>query len=132
MEESRIRLFVTPWTVLSRPLCPWNSPGQNTGVGSRSLLQGIFPNQGSNRSSALQADSLSSEPPGKTNSIKIGQSSEKCECYKNKNLTLELSSATYQLWKFSLFLRSSVFLLIGPTWGLIEKMARYVDLTNKE
>ena len=28
--------------------CPWNSPGQNTGVGSRSLLQGIFPSQGSN------------------------------------------------------------------------------------
>ena len=35
------------------PLCnrldyTWNSPGQNTGVGSLSLLQGIFPNQGSN------------------------------------------------------------------------------------
>ena len=27
---------------------PWNSPGQNTGVGSHSLLQGIFPTQGSN------------------------------------------------------------------------------------
>ena len=27
---------------------PWNSPGQNTGVGSRSLLQGIFPTQGLN------------------------------------------------------------------------------------
>ena len=28
-------------------LCsPWNSPGQNTGVGSLSLLQGIFPTQG--------------------------------------------------------------------------------------
>ena len=26
----------------------WNSPGQNTGVGSLSLLQGIFPSQGSN------------------------------------------------------------------------------------
>ena len=26
---------------------PWNSPGQNTGVGSLSLLQGIFPSQGS-------------------------------------------------------------------------------------
>ena len=25
---------------------PWNSPGQNTGVGSRSLLQGIFPTHG--------------------------------------------------------------------------------------
>ena len=27
---------------------PWNSPGQNTGEGSLSLLQGIFPTQGSN------------------------------------------------------------------------------------
>ena len=27
---------------------PWNSPGQNTGVGSLSLLQGIFPTKGSN------------------------------------------------------------------------------------
>ena len=27
---------------------PWNSPGQNTGVGSLSLLQGIFLTQGSN------------------------------------------------------------------------------------
>ena len=35
---SSIQLFVTPW----------NSPGQNTGVGSLSLFQGIFPTQGSN------------------------------------------------------------------------------------
>ena len=34
---SRVRLFVIPWTV-----------GQNTGVGSLSLLQGIFPTRGSN------------------------------------------------------------------------------------
>ena len=27
---------------------PWNSPSNNTGVGSLSLLQGIFPTQGSN------------------------------------------------------------------------------------
>ena len=27
---------------------PWNSPGQNTGVGSLSLLQELFPNQGLN------------------------------------------------------------------------------------
>ena len=27
---------------------PWNSPGQNTGMGSLSLPQGIFPTQGSN------------------------------------------------------------------------------------
>ena len=41
---SRVWLLVTPWT-----LHPWNSPGQNIGVGSPSLLQGIFPTQGSNR-----------------------------------------------------------------------------------
>ena len=29
-------------------LCPWNSPGKNTGVGCHSLLQGVFPTQGSN------------------------------------------------------------------------------------
>ena len=30
-------------------LCPWDSPGKNTGVGRHSLLQGIFPTQGSNQ-----------------------------------------------------------------------------------
>ena len=45
-----------PWklSVMSHSLlphglyCPWNSPGQNTGVGSLSLLQGIVPTQGLN------------------------------------------------------------------------------------
>ena len=32
----------------ARLLCPWNSPGKNTRVGSHSLLQGIFQTQGSN------------------------------------------------------------------------------------
>ena len=44
------------WKLLSRvplfvphgPYSPWNSPGQNTGVCNHSLLQGIFPTQGSN------------------------------------------------------------------------------------
>ena len=35
---------------LARLLCPWNSPGKNTGVGSHSLLQRIFLNQGLNPS----------------------------------------------------------------------------------
>ena len=29
----------------TRLLCPWDSPGKNTGVGCHSLLQGIFPSQ---------------------------------------------------------------------------------------
>ena len=30
------------------PLCPRDSPGKNTGVGCRALLQGIFPTRGTN------------------------------------------------------------------------------------
>ena len=33
---------VTPWTVAHHLLCPWDSPGKNTGVGCHFLLQGIF------------------------------------------------------------------------------------------
>ena len=61
----------------TRHLCPWNSPGKNTEVGSHSLLQGIFLTQGWNQgllhrrrvlyclspgSPASQAGSLPSEP----------------------------------------------------------------------
>ena len=46
----RSKCLLIPW--LQSPsaviLEPNNSPGQNTGVGSLSLLQGIFPTQGSN------------------------------------------------------------------------------------
>ena len=39
----------TPWGLQpTKFLYPWNSPGKNTGVGSHSFLQGIFPTQGSN------------------------------------------------------------------------------------
>ena len=31
-----------------RSLCPWDSPGKNTGMSCQALLQGIFPTQGSN------------------------------------------------------------------------------------
>ena len=34
------------WLMWPKELCrPWNSPGQNTGVGRLSLFQGIFPTQ---------------------------------------------------------------------------------------
>ena len=54
--------------------CPWNSPGQNIGVDSLSLLQGIFPTQGrpEPRSPALQVDSLPAEPQGKPKNTRGG------------------------------------------------------------
>ena len=52
-----------------RLLCLRDSPGKNTGVGCRALLQGIFPTQGSNPHLLCllhrQAGSLPSVPPGK-------------------------------------------------------------------
>ena len=41
--ESHSVVFNSLWT--HGLYSPWNSPGQNTGVGSHSLLQGIFPTQ---------------------------------------------------------------------------------------
>ena len=33
----------------ARLLCPWDSPGKNTGVGCHALLQRLFPTQGLNQ-----------------------------------------------------------------------------------
>ena len=43
---SRVWLFVTPGTVPTRLLCPWDSPGKNTAACFHFLLQGIFLTQG--------------------------------------------------------------------------------------
>ena len=43
--------------------CPWDSPGQNTGVGSHALLQGIFPTQGLTRVSCTAGGVFSTGPP---------------------------------------------------------------------
>ena len=45
---SHVWLFAILWTVACQTSHPWNFPGKNTGVGTHSLLQGIFPTQGSN------------------------------------------------------------------------------------
>ena len=49
---------------------PWDSPGQNTGAGSLSLLQGIISNPKIEpKSPALQADSSPAEPQGKPKNL---------------------------------------------------------------
>ena len=54
---------------------PWNSPGQNTGVGSLSLLQGIFLTQELNWGLLhLQEDSLPTEISGKAFSHQSAES----------------------------------------------------------
>ena len=56
----------------ARSLCPGHPPGKNTGVGSHSLLQGIFLTQGSNsRLLHWQVDTLPSESLGKPMMSKV-------------------------------------------------------------
>ena len=73
---SHVWLFATPWTVACQFLCPWDSPGKNTRVGCRALLQGIFPTQGLNLSLLYllhwQVDSSSQAPLGNPRNCPIG------------------------------------------------------------
>ena len=74
---------------------PSNSPGQNPGLGSRSLLQGIFPIQGSNPGLTHAGRYfLLSEPPGKPKvTIKYFKGKYLTDCLKGKETKNLLSKA---------------------------------------
>ena len=61
------------YTQPSRLLCPWVSPGKNTGVGCHALLQGIFPTRHQTRVSGVSCigrwSSLPLVPPGNPHTI---------------------------------------------------------------
>ena len=56
---SRVQLFVRLWMQPTRLLCPWDSPGKNTGVGCHAFLQGDLPNPGI-KPRSLRSPSLAS------------------------------------------------------------------------
>ena len=72
--ESKMKVKVMSYSLPPHGLySPWNSPGQNTGIGSHSLFPspGNLPNPGIEpRSPTFQADSLPAKPPGKPITIK--------------------------------------------------------------
>ena len=73
----------------TRLLSPWDSPGKNTGVGCHTLLQEIFLTQGLSPpllSPALQADSVPTEPPEKSD-IRIQIADALC-CTAETNTTV--------------------------------------------
>ena len=71
--ESESHLFISdslrPWGLYS----PWNSLGQNTGVCSLSLLQRIFPTQGSNPGLPHCRQFFTSWATGKPKNIGVGR-----------------------------------------------------------
>ena len=69
-----LRLFVTPYRLWpARLLSPWESPGKNTGVGCRFLLQRVFLIQGSSPRLLCvwhwQADSLPLSHQGRSATV---------------------------------------------------------------
>ena len=102
---------------------PAEPPGKpmNTGVGSLSLLQGIFPDLGIEPgSSALQADSLPTEPPGKPR-------------HKNQPCGLQARKAIICLKDAEIFFK--FLLLTGPRNDTLEayvkRVTRHRDFTSK-
>ena len=82
---------------------PWNSPGQNTGVGTLSLLQGIFPTQGSN--------------PGL---LHCGWILYQLSYQGSPVLTRELKDLTYRMWISKICFENTHVLLISKLtpWGM--------------
>ena len=89
-----VEFFVTPWAGAPRLLCPWNSPGKNTGVGSHSLLQGIFPTQGWNLGLLHCRHSLRSEPGVKNLPVNAGDKKRQVP-FLNQEDSLEKGMTTH-------------------------------------
>ena len=85
-----------------RLLCPWNSPGKNTGVRCHSLLQGIFLTQGSNLSLPhcwwiLYCLSHQGSPASKLRPIKLYFMFYVCQIVSVKSRISELPEITLKL-----------------------------------
>ena len=102
-----LRLLLLPNTATPWLYSPWNSLGQNTGVGCHSLLQGNRPNPGIKpRSLELQMDSLPAESPGYPkkcyrNSCKYNVNTMVTEAGKWQTLFCFLKLSTLKIYIFN-------------------------------
>ena len=113
--------------LLSDPMglySPWNSPGQNTGVGSLSLLQEssqprIKP------SSALQTDSLPAEPQGKPKNTRVGSLSLLQRIFQTQELSRGLLYCRWILYQLSYLAPWSQGYGISPNPILMNKSCHW-------
>ena len=89
-----------PFALLDPLYSPWNSPGQNTGVGSLSLLQGIDAGI-EPRSFTFQADSLPAEPQGKPENTRVGSLSLLQQIFPTQELNWGLLHCRQILYQLS-------------------------------
>ena len=69
---SRVQLFAIPWTRLTRPLCPWDFPGKNTGRVAISFSGRFSRPWGQTHISCLAGGLCTTEPPGKPHTSSRG------------------------------------------------------------
>ena len=104
---------------------PWNSPGQNTGVGSLSLLRGTFPAQGLNQGllhcrRILYQLSYQGSPESE---------SESCSVMCDSLQSMEFSRP--ENWVGSLPLLQEIFLTQGSNPGLLHCRWIIYQLSHK-
>ena len=109
VSHSVVSDFLRPQGVQpTRLLCPSNSPEENTGLGCHCLLQGIFLTRGWNLGpSALQEDTLPSEPPRKPH-IK----------YSKYKFCQSFQQVEFTYWKIVIITRNTAqfFLSLTMSW----------------
>ena len=84
---------------------PWNSPGQHTGVGSLSLLQGSSQARDQTRSPALQVDLLPTEPQEKPKKTGVGSISLLQGIFQTQELNWGLLPCRWILYQLSSYLK---------------------------
>ena len=99
---------------------PWNSSGQNTGMGSLSLLQGIFPTQESNWGLLhLQADFLPTEPQGKPKNTGVGSLSLLQQIFLTQESNQGLLHCRQILYQLSYEGSPKDILEFNTSWGYV-------------
>ena len=99
--KTEVKVTQSRLTLRAHGVCsPWNSPGQNTGLGSLSLLQGIFPTQGLNPG-LPQVDSLPAKPPGKPKNTGVGNLSLLQQIFPTQKLNQGLLHCRWILYQLS-------------------------------
>ena len=87
---------------LTKILCPWDSPGKNTGVGCHFLLQGIFPQpRGQPESLSVASSFFTIEPPGKLRPKALWLKSLQGEQVGWASPVWSLCSSPWSLWDSS-------------------------------
>ena len=100
----------------ARLLCPWDSPSKNTGTGSHSFLQGIFPTQGSNPGLLHGRHNLLSEPPGKPFAHKGTEEADKSQ--KDRKMKARTSKVSSGDWRVTCQTATLIRLICAFSFGL--------------